>query len=75
MPSSKTFADLPCTLPTLKYLGWESEEEKVLYKLEHKDGKVFAIRIEPFNMTTGNRADLFLSEAGLDHFGAAACDW
>ena len=74
-PSLEILADLPCTLPTLRYFGWQSKASaRVLYQLERKDDKVVAVHIQPFNVTT-NQENLFPSEAVLDHFGQAARGW
>ena len=74
MLSPEILAELPCQLPKLQYLGWETHDEKALYRLEHKDGKVVAVKIDPI-IPPDVRKDLWFSDAILDHFGAAARNW
>ncbi|KAJ3553197.1 hypothetical protein NM688_g3746 [Phlebia brevispora] len=66
--------DFPCSLPKLRYLGWETKDDnKKLYELRRMNGKVSATLIEPLRQPTARR--LFVDESILDHFGEEAREW
>ncbi|KAJ3553196.1 hypothetical protein NM688_g3745 [Phlebia brevispora] len=66
--------NLPCKLPSLRYLGWETKDDnKKLYELRRVNGKVAATLIEPLRPVAARK--LFVDESILDHFGERAREW